>query len=280
VSARSILSRSARRGVRAAARVADTLAPPARGVVVLAYHQVGAPQAGAVNLTPAAFDQQMAMLAAQRMAGRVVPLDQAVAAVDAPAPPRDLVAITFDDGTADFVDHALPVLVRHDLPVTLYLATAFVEEGRSFWDDGTVLSWNALRDALTTGLVTIGTHTHTHALLDRVAADVAADELDRSIGLVHDRLGVAATHFAYPKAVAPRPGSPAADAVRARVTSAAVAGGRANRYGRTDRWRLSRTPVVAVDDLDTVARKATGGLRLEGEVRERLDRIRYAGATS
>lgn len=277
--ARRVVSRSARAGLAAAARTVDVVAPPPRGVVVLSYHQVGAPRAGAVNLDPGAFADQMAVLAARRAAGPVIDLDHAVAGLGF-APPLDPVVITFDDGTADFVDHALPVLVRHQLPVTLYLATSFVEQGRSFWDDGTVLSWAALRDACTTGLVTIATHTHTHALLDRAPVGIVEEELDRSIGLVQERLGQPARHFAYPKAVAPAVGSAADIAVRARVASAAVAGGHPNRYGRTDLWRLARSPVVAADSLDRVVRKATGGLRLEGAARDRLDRVRYARAAS
>jgi hypothetical protein len=64
------------------------------------------------------------------------------------------------------------------------------------------------------------------------------------------------------------------------VASAAVAGGRVNRFGATDPWRLARTPVVAADPTADVARKARGGLRLEGWAREQLDRRRYAGAAS
>jgi peptidoglycan/xylan/chitin deacetylase (PgdA/CDA1 family) len=269
-------SRLAGRAVKVVAAAADLVSPPPRGVVVLAYHQIGAPRAGSVNLPAALFDEQLAMLVDPRAAGRVARLDDAVAALDAPAPPRDLVAVTFDDGTADFVEHALPLLVKHRVPATLYLATDFVEQGRSFWDDGTVLSWDALREAVSTGLVDIGSHTHTHALLDRVPAAVVDDELDRSIELIGERLGVTARHFAYPKALAP---SPAADgAVRARFASAARAGGRPNRFGATDPWLLARTPIVVSDGLSWFRRKAAGGLRLEGGVRERLDERRYAGA--
>jgi len=272
----SRISREVARAVKVAAAAVDEVVAPPRGVVVLAYHQVGAPRPGSVNLPVALFDEQMAMLAAQRDSGRVVTLDQAVASVTAAAPPRDLVAVTFDDGTADFVEHAVPILVEHRVPATLYLATDFVEQGRSFWDDGTVLSWSALADAVATGLIDIGSHTHTHALLDR-SDDIVEDELDRSIDLIGERLGVMARHFAYPKALAP---SPAADlAVRSRFASAAVAGGRPNRFGRTDPWALSRTPVQVADGTGWFARKARGGLRVEGVVRERLDERRYARAT-
>jgi peptidoglycan/xylan/chitin deacetylase (PgdA/CDA1 family) len=276
MSAKAVASSTMRRALRQAAIATDRLRPPPPGVTVLSYHQVDGKRPGSVNISSTTFDAQMALLTSRSSGCAPVGLDEAVDALGGGAPAGGhQVAVTFDDGTADFVEHALPVLVEHRVPVTLYLATAFVEDGRSFWDDGTVLSWAALRDALTTGVVSIGTHTHTHALLDRVDPQTAAREIETAVGLVEDRLGVSPAHFAYPKALAPARGAPADLAVRARVRSAAVAGGRVNRYSATDLWRLARSPVVAADDIDAFARKARGGLRLEGEVRERFDRIRY-----
>jgi peptidoglycan/xylan/chitin deacetylase (PgdA/CDA1 family) len=188
------------------------------------------------------------------------------------------VVVTFDDGTPDFVEEALPILVRHRVPATLYLATDFVERGRPFPGSGAPLSWSALADAVSTGLVTVGSHTHTHALLDRVPATEVDGELDRSIGLIGERLGVECRHFAYPKALAP---TPAADrAVRARFASAALAGTRANIYGRTDPYRLARSPVQVDDGLGFFARKVDGGMRMEDDLRRLVNRRRLAGATT
>jgi peptidoglycan/xylan/chitin deacetylase (PgdA/CDA1 family) len=274
---RSLVGPIARRTLDVAAVGLDRVAPPGRGIVVLAYHQVGGPTPGSVNLAPAAFADQMACAAAE---GRAVTLDDAAdrLAIAAP-PPLDPIAVTFDDGSADFVEHAVPILVQHGVPALLYVATDWIEAQRSFWDDGTVLSWAALAEALSTGLVAIGSHTHSHLLCDRMpAAEVAAD-LDRSIGLIEDRLGVTPVHFAYPKALPAPAGSEAAAAVAARFRTAAVAGGRRNPYGTTDLQRLSRTPITTGDDADRFTRKLEGGLRLEGIAREQLDRRRYAGAT-
>lgn len=277
MTARRSIGTVARRGLRAAAVAYDRIAPPPPGAVVLAYHQVGAPRPGAVNLSRSAFDEQMAMLAEGRGGRPVVDLDDVVARVRPGAEARSAVSVTFDDGTADFVEHALPVLLRHEIPVALYLATAHVDEGRSFWGDGTVLSWAALRDACSTGIVTIGSHTHEHILLDRTDADRASADLDRSIGRIEDELGVRPTHLAYPKALAPT--AAVGQVVRERFVSAALAGGRPNRPGHTDLWRLDRTPVVASDSLADVARKVAGGLRLEAAARSGVDRVRYRGAT-
>jgi len=194
----------------------------------------------------------------------------------AQAPTVDPVVVTFDDGTADFVEFALPFLATHQVPATLYLATGLV--------DGTVplppgagrLSWAALREALSTGLVALGSHTHSHAVLDRLPASAVRDEVTRSVGLIEEHLGVAAEHFAYPKAVLARPDGETV--IRERFRSAAVSGTKPNQYGRTDPYRLSRSPVQTSDGLRWFARKAAGGMALEGTLRELLDRRRYTGA--
>jgi len=265
------------RVVKGAAVAADVVRPPRRGVVVLLYHRVGRRTASEVDLPTDLFDAQLEALAAT---GRVAPLDACLDALASPEPldAADPIAITFDDGTADFADLALPRLARHGLPVTLYVATAFVDEGRPFPGDGVPASWGALRDAQSTGLVTVGSHTHGHTLLDRVPAQEVEHELDRSRQLIEQQLGTVPAHFAYPKAVA---GSAAADAaVRARFRSAALAGTRPNPYGRTDPYRLARSPIQRADGMTWFRRKLDGGMGLEDRLRTLANRRRYAGATT
>jgi peptidoglycan/xylan/chitin deacetylase (PgdA/CDA1 family) len=266
----------ARNAVKLAASLVDRVRPPPPGLVVLIYHRVGGRTAIEVDLPTGMFDEQLAYLTEHVT---VVPLSEGLARLADPASPREpLVAVTFDDGTADFADEALPVIVRHAVPVTLYVATEFVEHGLPFPDDGRPVSWKALGDAASTGLVDVGSHTHTHALLDRLDPALVGDELDRSIALVGERIGTRPRHFAYPKAVA---GSPAADlAVRARFASAALAGTRVNRYGATDPHRLARSPVQVSDGDRWFRSKVIGGMALEDTVRRVVNRARYASATS
>lgn len=255
----------------------DVLRRPKSGVVVLIYHRVGRRSTIDVDLPLDLFDEQVAALAAS---GRVVTLDNAVAMVrgELPAPSERPVVLTFDDGTADWADVVLPVLVKHDVPATFYVATQFVDEQHPFPHDGAPISWQGLTDMASTGLATIGSHTHTHALLDRADAATAADELDRSVELIEDRLAVPCRHFCYPKALA---GSPAAEAeVRRRFVSATLAGNRPNPYGGSDLHRLSRTAVQASDGMRWFDRKAAGGMALEGWLRERASGRRYEGATT
>jgi peptidoglycan/xylan/chitin deacetylase (PgdA/CDA1 family) len=267
---------------RRAMKSLAALAPAHPGTVVLIYHRVGSGSGLEIDLDPTLFERQLAALAAT---GDVVTLGDAVESLRSPpggAPEpsgtRHDTVVTFDDGTADFVDVALPYIVGHRIPVTFYLATAFVEEQRPFPDDGRPLSWSALRDACATGLVDVGSHTHTHAVLDRLPDDQVAAELDRSRQLIEDRLGRPCADFAYPKALPPTPAADAA--VRARFRSAALAGTRANAAGSTDVYRLARSPVQNSDGMRYFEKKVGGGMRLEDDVRRALNRWRYRGVES
>lgn len=270
-----LLKAHALRAVKVMAAGWDTVRHRDRGVVVLLYHRVGGHSGLQVDLPADLFARQMEMLAAQP---RATTIDHALEALTGTETPRcDPVVVTFDDGTADFCDVALPILERFGIPATVYVATDFVERGVPFPREGRPASWAALRDALDTGLVTVGSHTHTHALLDRMPPDAMRDEIDRSASLIEERLGVPARHFAYPKAVE---GSSFADAmVRRRFHSAALGGNKPNPYGRTDPFRLARSSIQTADGMRWFGRKLEGGMALEESLRRGLNRYRYAGAT-
>jgi peptidoglycan/xylan/chitin deacetylase (PgdA/CDA1 family) len=295
------------RTIKNVAAAVDRVRHPPAGVVVLIYHRVGGGSGSEVDLSSQAFDEQMAWLAES---GRVVTLDRAVdllaAECEAPASvarsgereydrhtgssrgqrseplgslgplPASPIVVTFDDGTADLADFATPILERHGVPATVYLATRFVDERRSFQGDATPLSWSAVSDMASTGLVAFGSHTHNHLLLDRLTPADAADELDRSRALIEAHVGAPAHHFAYPKAVAPSP--QVEPLVRERFRSAALGGNRPNRVGATDTHRLARTAVQVSDGFRYFVRKAHGGMAFEDSLRRAVNRIRYRKA--
>jgi peptidoglycan/xylan/chitin deacetylase (PgdA/CDA1 family) len=207
---------------------------------------------------------------------QVVSLDEAVAALQSrwSGGARHSVVLSFDDGTTDWPDVVMPALMERGVPATFYLSTDFVERGVPFPDEGLPVSWAGLAEMLSTGLVTIGSHTHTHRVLAGATAEEAAGEVDRSIGLIEDRLGVTPRHFAYPKAIAP---SAAAEVVvRRRFDTAVLAGNRVNQPG-ADLHRLGRHALTTADDPACFARKVAGGMLLEGWLRERRDALSASG---
>ncbi len=67
----------------------------------------------------------------------VLPLDEAVSRLASGTLPERAMAITFDDGYADNHDIALPILQRHGLSATFFVATGFLDGGR-MWNDSVV----------------------------------------------------------------------------------------------------------------------------------------------
>ncbi|MGE0813398.1 MAG: polysaccharide deacetylase family protein [Vicinamibacterales bacterium] len=106
---------------------------PGRAVVLM-YHRVAAPLADpwALSVTPAAFDDQMAMLRAEM---HPLSLTELGAAVRGGHVPERAVAVTFDDGYADTASLAWPRLRVHGVPATVFLATGYVGGRTEFWWD-------------------------------------------------------------------------------------------------------------------------------------------------
>ena len=112
----------------------SVLAPggPRARLAILMYHRVlprPDPLTGEVDA--ALFDVQMRAL---REYFNVLPLEEAVERLAAGRLPARAAAITFDDGYADNLHIALPILNKHGLHATFFVATGFLDGGRMFND--------------------------------------------------------------------------------------------------------------------------------------------------
>jgi peptidoglycan/xylan/chitin deacetylase (PgdA/CDA1 family) len=252
----------------APATVARTTEP---GLYVLIYHRIGAGQGQEMDLPAAMFRRQMEWLSAN---AEVVPLADGLERLAAGPFERDRVAITFDDGYGEVFTRAWPVLRDLALPATVFLATGFLE-GESpapiragAGDRGEAaraLRWDQVGEMASTGLLTVGSHTHTHRELDRLSAAEAEEECDRSNALLVERAGVRPDTFAYPRAVV---GNERVVADRYRW---AVAGdGTKNLPQTVQPHRLSRTPVRASDGFFFFRRRLAGIAPYEDRLYDRL----------
>jgi peptidoglycan/xylan/chitin deacetylase (PgdA/CDA1 family) len=249
-----MISRAVRRGIKAAVLPAGMARRPrSTDLTILLYHRVGLGDRE-IDLDVRAFKEQLEILAS---VGSATSLDEAL---DGGGRRRGVV-LTFDDGFRDFIDHVLPLLVDHRIPALLYLATGFVANGAaSVVPRDEALTWGMLREAISTGLVAVGSHTHSHVDLSKASRDDARNEMTRSKELIEDRLGIPCRHFAYPWAVA----SPMADrAARELFESAALDAWRTNRGSSFDSHRLGRTPVLRSDSPFFFRAKVRG--QLDGE---------------
>jgi peptidoglycan/xylan/chitin deacetylase (PgdA/CDA1 family) len=129
--------------------------------VVLIYHRVAdvAHDPLALAVSPANFASQI-----DALRDRIVPLAQ-IAGGDFP---DGAVAITFDDGYAD----NLPALRGIDVPVTVFISTGHVEEGRTFWWDELARLLHTAR-ATTPLTVTLGADVRTWPARDEPGRELA-----------------------------------------------------------------------------------------------------------
>lgn len=220
------------------------------GVTILVYHRVGGDTLRQLNLPIALFEWQMEYLSAHC---HVIGLDDVVRiAQEGRVYGHDVVVITFDDGYEDVYHQAFPILLRHRLPAIAYLATVYVEDGRPFPSDPSLangsphrpLSWAQAREMLSSGLVTFGAHTHTHADLTTLSQNGITREIEEANRLIRDRLGRRPIHFAYPWG---RVSPLARVAVDHAYHTAVVGGTRKNPYGMIDLRSLQRVPIQRSD---------------------------------
>lgn len=105
------------------------------GAIILLYHRVTTldrdPQLLCVS--PANFESQIQWISDRY---RVAPLAEIGRALAEGRPLENVVSITFDDGYADNLHQAAPILRQYDCPATVFATTAHTDScDEFFWDD-------------------------------------------------------------------------------------------------------------------------------------------------
>jgi peptidoglycan/xylan/chitin deacetylase (PgdA/CDA1 family) len=217
---------------------------------VLMYHSVSpstGPDPHLLRVSPDRLDQQLTTL--RRLGLRGVSLAELVDAYDQ-GRGRRMVGLTFDDGYADFLEHAVPVLARHGMTATVYMVAGRMS-GANDWDEGPrlpLMSPDQLRAVAAAGHE-VGSHTMTHprlAGLDRANLD---GELRRSREVLEEVLGAPVRGFCYPYGSFDRAAADAAQA--AGYDHACVV----KDYSVSDRFTLPRFYVGQADDAVRVTVK-------------------------
>jgi peptidoglycan/xylan/chitin deacetylase (PgdA/CDA1 family) len=163
------------------------------------YHSIASETTSSfakLTVDPSLFDEQLAALREQQL--NVIPFSEVPSALDAG---RDAVVITIDDGLADAADGAAPVLIRHGLPATFFIPTAFIGS-RASWLRGEdakrpMVSWSALDDMARAGFE-IGSHGKRHLAADLNDAGIVRRDAAESRAELEQGLGLAVPSFAYP----------------------------------------------------------------------------------
>jgi peptidoglycan/xylan/chitin deacetylase (PgdA/CDA1 family) len=112
-------------------RLRNWLAP---GGLILLYHRVAEVPTDPFKLcvTPEHFAEHLAVLSGEYQPMSLRKMRQTL---ESGQSPNRAIAVTFDDGYADNLWNAKPLLEAQDVPATVFVATGQLEEPREFWWD-------------------------------------------------------------------------------------------------------------------------------------------------
>ncbi|MCI0333228.1 MAG: polysaccharide deacetylase family protein [Planctomycetes bacterium] len=169
-------------------------------VQILFYHRVADEHPNDWTMLTQAFAAQIDWLRARF---DIVSLAEAQARIAAGCNRRPTACITFDDGYADNMRFAVPLLLKHDIPFTYFVATDHVFGGRPFPHDvaaGQPLTPNSLSELreLAAAGVEIGGHTRSHADAGKLSSKQLVDEIAGCKRELESALDCDVRYFAFP----------------------------------------------------------------------------------
>jgi peptidoglycan/xylan/chitin deacetylase (PgdA/CDA1 family) len=170
---------------------------------ILNYHNVAlAPEEAPFKLlyvNPDSFERQLWTL--RRLGLRGVSTSEGIARLSNGSS-RGCVVFTFDDGYADTLEVAAPLLKSYGFSATCYIVSGAVGT-YNHWDaeylqeKKPLMSREQLDRWLAAGME-VGSHSLSHRRLHEMPQDAARYEIEESRAALCHMLGVAVEHFAYP----------------------------------------------------------------------------------
>lgn len=225
--------------------MADATGQQWSALPVLMYHSVSTVADGPLRpfaVPPALLGEQLTALTDAGY--RLVGLSEALTALES-GQTRPVVAVTFDDGYRDFLEHGLGVLAAAGAAATLYASAGHLGGAADWLGEGSAalgptLSAQQLCEVAEAGME-IGNHGWFHHPMDVLPEDQLEREVRDSTDLLAQHLGRPVRSFAYPHGY----NSARVRAMVARHghTNACELGQRLHRRG-ADRFAISRLHIT------------------------------------
>jgi peptidoglycan/xylan/chitin deacetylase (PgdA/CDA1 family) len=181
---------------------------------ILMYHRIADPVRDQPkptwNVPPRLFEKQLQGLLSRGW--QAWPLRQVLSCAARELPiPRKTFVVTFDDGYANNLLHAYPILTKLRVPATVFIATAYLDSKQPLpsddWPAAGVAgvpseTWRPLtteecRRLIANGLVELGAHTHTHADF-RGRPEALVADLEQNLAVLREQFGIEEPTFALP----------------------------------------------------------------------------------
>lgn len=160
--------------------------------VIYAYHRISEPEYPSTNIN---FDQFEAHIKKIIQDGyTVVSLNDIYKAFkEGTSLPPKAVAITFEGGHKSILDEAVPLLLEHELPFTIFFAVDQAE-----WQSDSYLSWRDLNKLIRNDEVSLGLHPATYRHLLETNEQDLLTQINRARSRYREEFDEEAAFFSYP----------------------------------------------------------------------------------
>ncbi len=101
------------------------------------------------------------------------------------------ILLTVDDGFSSFYINAWPILKKEKIPFILFISTR--EVGASNY-----MTWDQIKEIRKENFVEIGNHSHTHEYLVDESTELIKQDIEKSMIIFKEKLGVNSKFFSYP----------------------------------------------------------------------------------
>jgi peptidoglycan/xylan/chitin deacetylase (PgdA/CDA1 family) len=169
------------------------------------------------------------------------------------------ICLSFDDGYADFYRLFREYLEPNSIPAAVFMTAGFIGE-KACWDykptPALHLSIEQLKDLSQSQLITIGSHSFSHADLTRVEDDRIEKEIVDSRKILEDITGSQVQYFSYPFG---RFNQNITEKVREAGYEAAFCGVPHRFSGSDNLFMIPRIPLNLLDNLFTFTQKIRPG---------------------
>ena len=138
--------------------------------IILLYHSIGAAERSdylKLRVDKDSFNRQMEHLREKKY--NVVPLTELISKLNpgTETENKKFIAITFDDGYADNLEFAAPILKKYGFPATIFITTGYLDGGGrqdKYWEKWGYLTTRNIRELLSSGFE-VGSHSSSHGML-------------------------------------------------------------------------------------------------------------------
>ena len=121
--------------------------------------------------------------------------------------PKKPILITFDDGYEGVYQYAFPILNELKIKATIFLITSCLgnteDKFTNNWSEGERpltrhLSVSMVKEMLTTNLISLGCHSHSHKIFKDISQVEIENEISKSKQIIYDKLNYETNLFSYP----------------------------------------------------------------------------------